>query len=197
MTEISAANILPSPSHGVTLAEAVRVWLRIALLSFGGPAGQIAVMHRILVEEKHRVSESRFLHAINYCMLLPCPEAQQLATYIGWLMHRTRGDIIAGGLFILPGAVANFLFGVPFPLIVLTAGALGFLGAWAGRPEFALGSGHGSAGNDRDEASLLGGDLPAHASPSVGQSLRMWPGFGSSLSWRWSSSSATTTSSAR
>ncbi|MFZ5682134.1 MAG: chromate efflux transporter [Pseudomonadota bacterium] len=89
-----------------TLGEAFWVWLRIALLSFGGPAGQIAVMHRILVEEKHWVSESRFLHALNYCMLLPGPEAQQLATYIGWLMHRTRGGIMAGGLFIVPGVIA-------------------------------------------------------------------------------------------
>ena len=89
-----------------TSGEAFRVWLRIAMLSFGGPAGQIAVMHRILVEEKHWVSESRFLHALNYCMLLPGPEAQQLATYIGWLMHRTRGGIVAGGLFIAPGVIA-------------------------------------------------------------------------------------------
>jgi chromate transporter len=80
--------------------------MRVAALSFGGPAGQIAVMHRILVEEKRWVSEERFLHALNYCMLLPGPEAQQLATYIGWLMHRTLGGIIAGGLFVLPGAAA-------------------------------------------------------------------------------------------
>jgi chromate transporter len=93
-------------AHGVTLAEALRVWLRVALLSFGGPAGQIAVMHRILVEEKRWISESRFLHALNYCMLLPGPEAQQLATYVGWLMHRTLGGLIAGGLFILPGIIA-------------------------------------------------------------------------------------------
>jgi chromate transporter len=79
--------------------------MRVALLSFGGPAGQIAVMHRILVEEKRWVSEERFLHALNYCMLLPGPEAQQLATYIGWLMHRTLGGLMAGGLFILPGIV--------------------------------------------------------------------------------------------
>ena len=72
------------------MGEAFRVWLRVASLSFGGPAGQIAVMHRILVEEKRWVSEGRFLHALNYCMLLPGPEAQQLATYIGWLMHRIR-----------------------------------------------------------------------------------------------------------
>jgi chromate transporter len=76
------------------------------LLSFGGPAGQIAVMHRILVEEKRWISESRFLHALNYCMLLPGPEAQQLATYIGWLMHRTLGGIMAGGLFVVPGIFA-------------------------------------------------------------------------------------------
>jgi chromate transporter len=80
--------------------------MRVAALSFGGPAGQIAVMHRILVEEKRWISEARFLHALNYCMLLPGPEAQQLATYIGWLMHRTLGGIIAGGLFVLPGAIA-------------------------------------------------------------------------------------------
>lgn len=92
--------------HGVSLREAFRVWLRVAALSFGGPAGQIAVMHRILVDEKRWVSESRFLHALNYCMLLPGPEAQQLATYIGWLMHRTPGGLLAGGLFILPGVVA-------------------------------------------------------------------------------------------
>ena len=94
------------PGHGVSLHEAFRVWLRVALLSFGGPAGQIAVMHRILVDEKRWISESRFLHALNYCMLLPGPEAQQLATYIGWLMHRTLGGIMAGGLFIVPGIVA-------------------------------------------------------------------------------------------
>jgi chromate transporter len=93
-------------SHGVSFAEAFKVWLRVALLSFGGPAGQIAVMHRILVDEKRWISESRFLHALNYCMLLPGPEAQQLATYVGWLMHRTAGGVVAGGLFVLPGAIA-------------------------------------------------------------------------------------------
>ncbi len=92
--------------HGIPLGEAVRVWARIALLSFGGPAGQIAVMHRILVEEKKWIGEERFLHALNYCMLLPGPEAQQLATYIGWLLHKTRGGLIAGGLFVLPGFIA-------------------------------------------------------------------------------------------
>src|SRR5436853_2972846 len=92
--------------HGVSLREALWVWLRVAGLSFGGPAGQIAVMHRILVEEKRWISEERFLHALNYCMLLPGPEAQQLATYVGWLMHRTLGGIIAGGLFVVPGVIA-------------------------------------------------------------------------------------------
>ena len=91
---------LPTP---VRFAEALRVWLHIGLMSFGGPAGQIALMHRLLVEEKRWISETRFLHALNYCMLLPGPEAQQLATYIGWLLHRTRGGLIAGLLFILPG----------------------------------------------------------------------------------------------
>ncbi|WP_246688279.1 chromate efflux transporter [Methylobacterium sp. WL120] len=89
-----------------SLAEAVPVWGRIAALSFGGPAGQIAVMHRILVEERRWISEDRFLHALNFCTLLPGPEAQQLATYVGWLMHGTRGGLVAGGLFVLPGLVA-------------------------------------------------------------------------------------------
>jgi chromate transporter len=92
--------------HGVTFAEAFWVWARVALLSFGGPAGQIAVMHRIIVEEKKWIGETRFLHALNYCMLLPGPEAQQLAVYVGWLMHRTAGGLVAGTLFVLPGLVA-------------------------------------------------------------------------------------------
>jgi chromate transporter len=98
--------------HQVSFSEAVRVWWRIALLSFGGPAGQIAVMHRILVDEKRWVSESRFLHALNYCMVLPGPEAQQLATYLGWLLHGTRGGLVAGGLFVLPGFVSILVLSV-------------------------------------------------------------------------------------
>ncbi|WP_299904464.1 chromate efflux transporter [uncultured Paracoccus sp.] len=89
-----------------TLAEATRVWARVAALSFGGPAGQIAVMHRIIVEELRWIGDDRFLHALNFCMLLPGPEAQQLATYIGWLMHGVRGALIAGVLFILPGVAS-------------------------------------------------------------------------------------------
>jgi len=218
-----------TPTHGVTFREAFRVWLRVAMLSFGGPAGQIAVMHRILVEEKRWVSESRFLHALNYCMLLPGPEAQQLATYLGWLMHRTPGGLMAGGLFILPGAVAImalsivyalygqvgiiaalffglksavlavvveavvrigkralnnrimlliaaaafvsiFFFDVPFPAIILVAGTIGFVGARAGRPEFALGGGHAGKAGGGDEASLLGEATPQHARLTLQQS---------------------------
>jgi len=94
----------PTPADGgVPFGEAVRAWVKVAVHSFGGPAGQIAVMHRVLVEEKRWIGEARFLHALNYCMLLPGPEAQQLATYVGWLLHRVKGGLVAGGLFILPG----------------------------------------------------------------------------------------------
>ncbi|MFZ2076576.1 MAG: chromate transporter, partial [Xanthobacteraceae bacterium] len=107
MTQLStAANIESAPAHGVSFAEALRVWTRVALLSFGGPTAQIAVMHRIIVDEKHWISESRFLYALNYCMLLPGPEAKQLAVYIGWLMHRTLGGIVAGSLFVVPGIIS-------------------------------------------------------------------------------------------
>ncbi len=95
-----------SAPHDVPFGEAMRVWARVAALSFGGPAGQIAVMHRIVVEEKKWIGEQRFLQALNYCTLLPGPEAQQLATYIGWLMHRTKGGLVAGTLFVLPGMLA-------------------------------------------------------------------------------------------
>jgi chromate transporter len=222
-----------APAHP-SVAEAFPVWLRVAALSFGGPAGQIAVMHRILVEEKRWVSENRFLHALNYCMLLPGPEAQQLATYIGWLMHRTLGGIMAGGLFILPGVVAImalsyiyvafgqvgligalffglkaavlavvlqavvrvgrralknrimlglaaaafigiFALGVPFPLIVLGAGVIGYFGGRAGLPAFAVGGGHGSGGakGGPDVRYLLGDELPLHASPTTRQALKV------------------------
>ena len=88
-----------------TRGEAFRYWLRLGCISFGGPAGQIALMHRELVDEKRWISEKRFLHALNFCMVLPGPEAQQLATYIGWLLHRTWGGIVAGALFVLPSLV--------------------------------------------------------------------------------------------
>src|SRR3569623_106208 len=94
------------PTHGISFKEAFWIWLRVAALSFGGPAGQIAVMHRILVDEKRWIGETRFLHALNFCMLLPGPEAQQVAVYIGWLLHRIPGGLVAGTLFILPGYVS-------------------------------------------------------------------------------------------
>jgi chromate transporter len=94
----------PSPdAHPVSFGEAFKVWLKIGLMSFGGPAGQIALMHRILVDERRWIGEARFLHALNYCMLLPGPEAMQLATYVGWLLHRLKGGLVAGILFVLPG----------------------------------------------------------------------------------------------
>ena len=208
-------------NHGVTLRDAVKVWARVAALSFGGPAGQIAVMHRILVEEKKWISDARFLHALNYCMLLPGPEAQQLATYVGWLMHKTRGGLIAGGLFILPGIVAImalsyiyaafgkvpivaalffglkaavlaivleavvrigkralknnvmialaaaafvaiFFFAIPFPLIIVAAGLLGYIGTKAGLDVFKTG-GHGGGKAEGKDESLLGTYVPPHA----------------------------------
>lgn len=104
MTAMTTDRGIDAPTALPTLSEATRIWARIGLLSFGGPAGQIALMHKELVEERRWIGEERFLHALNYCMLLPGPEAQQLAVYIGWLMHRTIGGLIAGLLFILPGA---------------------------------------------------------------------------------------------
>ena len=118
----SASSIAPAETptagdHGISLNEATKVWARIAALSFGGPAGQIAVMHRILVEEKRWIGEERFLHALNYCMLLPGPEAQQLAVYIGWLLHKTKGGLIAGALFVLPGFLA--ILGLSYLYVLL------------------------------------------------------------------------------
>jgi chromate transporter len=105
---------MPPDRPPVPFAEAVRVWARVAALSFGGPAGQIAVMHRIVVDEKRWIGEARFLHALSYCTLLPGPEAQQLAVYIGWLMHRVPGGILAGCLFVLPGAVSIMALSVVY-----------------------------------------------------------------------------------
>jgi len=217
-----------------TLAEATRIWARIGLLSFGGPAGQIALMHRILVEEQRWLGETRFLHALNYCMLLPGPEAMQLAVYIGWLMHRTLGGIIAGLLFVLPGVVAImalswiyalygnvgpvealffglkaavlaivvqavirigsralkngamiaiaaasfvaiFGFAVPFPLIILIAGLIGFFGARADLPAFRAGGGHGTLGKVQvdDADTLLGEESPDHTQVNRAWAFRM------------------------
>ena len=102
MTDPATASRAEVAPASVSLREALRFWLRLGFVSFGGPAGQIAIMHQELVERRRWISERRFLHALNYCMLLPGPEAQQLATYLGWLMHRTLGGILAGALFVLP-----------------------------------------------------------------------------------------------
>jgi chromate transporter len=207
----AAAHRLSAPPPGLTLAEAVPVWLRVAALSFGGPAGQIAVMHRILVEERRWISERRFLHGLGFCTLLPGPEAQQLATYIGWLMHGPAGGLVAGGLFVLPGLVALmalswlyvlyghvevvaglffglkaavlaivlhalwrlggralrdrtdrlvalaafaaiFALGVPFPLVVIVAGALGLARGRRPAPE--------AATDAAEESDVLIGEAP-------------------------------------
>jgi chromate transporter len=222
------------PAHGVSLREAFWVWARVAALSFGGPAGQIAVMHRILVEEKRWIGENRFLHALNYCMLLPGPEAQQLAIYVGWLMHKTIGGLIAGILFVLPGLVAImvlswiyaafgnvgivealffglkaavlaivleavvrigkralknnimlalaaaafvaiFFFDVPFPIIILSAGLIGYAGGRAGMDAFMVGGGHGKSGGKvvHDADTLLGEKTPEHVRPNLGWSLKI------------------------
>jgi chromate transporter len=104
------------PFKSVSFGEAVRTWAYVALNSFGGPAGQIAVMHREIIERRKWLDENRFLHALNYCMLLPGPEAQQLATYIGWLMHGVRGGLVAGILFILPGVVVLMALSIVYAL---------------------------------------------------------------------------------
>jgi chromate transporter len=191
----------PAP---VSLGQALRFWLKLGFISFGGPAGQIALMHSELVERRRWISEKRFLHALNYCMLLPGPEAQQLATYLGWLMHRTWGGVVAGALFVLPSlfilvalsgiyaaygsqpVVAGLFYGIkpavtaivvqaahrigtraltngwalsiavaafvaifalhlPFPLIVLGAAAIGFLGGRIAPQHFNGSAGHGKA----------------------------------------------------
>ncbi|TJW87308.1 MAG: chromate transporter, partial [Mesorhizobium sp.] len=99
-----------------TFREGVKLWAKIGLLSFGGPAGQIALMHRELVEERRWIGEQRFLHALNYCMMLPGPEAQQLAIYIGWLLHRTIGGLVAGILFVAPGALVMLTLSILYAL---------------------------------------------------------------------------------
>src|ERR1700720_3382498 len=114
-----------TPDDPVSLAEATRVWAKIGWLGFGGPAGQIALMHRELVGQRRWISDARFLHALSYCMLLPGPEAQQLAIYIGWLMHRTVGGVIAGTLFVVPGVIVtgvlSWLYATYQQLLAVTA----------------------------------------------------------------------------
>lgn len=207
----------------VGLFEAFLFWLKLGFISFGGPAGQISIMHQELVERRRWISERRFLHALNYCMLLPGPEAQQLATYIGWLMHRTWGGVIAGALFVLPSLfilialswvyiafgevpvvaglfygikpavtaivvqaahrigsralknnwlwaiaaasfVAIFALNIPFPLIVLGAALIGYLGGRYAPDKFSVGGGHGASKQSYGPA-LIDDDTPppAHA----------------------------------
>lgn len=211
----------------VGLWEAFRFWLKLGFISFGGPAGQIAIMHQELVEQKRWISERRFLHALNYCMVLPGPEAQQLATYIGWLMHRTRGGILAGVLFVLPSLfilialswiyiafgnmpvvaglfygikpavtaivvqatyrigsralknsglwmiaaasfVAIFAFNIPFPVIVLGAALIGYIGGRMAPEKFAAGDGHGRINKSFGPA-LIDDDTP-----TPGHALFRW-----------------------
>ncbi|RYY01426.1 MAG: chromate efflux transporter [Gammaproteobacteria bacterium] len=201
MTSTSVVDQAPA---SVSFWEAFRFWLKLGFISFGGPAGQISIMHQELVERRRWISEKRFLHALNYCMVLPGPEAQQLATYIGWLMHRTWGGIVAGVLFVLPSLlilialswfyiaygevtwvaglfygikpavtaivvhaahrigsralknkvrwgiaaaafVAIFALNIPFPIIVLGAAIVGYLGGRLAPKYFSAGSGHGKA----------------------------------------------------
>jgi chromate transporter len=97
-----------TPQHEVSFREAARFWTKLGFINFGGPAGQIAIMHEEIVDRRKWVSNSRFLHALNFCMLLPGPEAQQLAIYLGWLMHRVKGGLLAGVMFVLPSVFIMF-----------------------------------------------------------------------------------------
>jgi len=229
-TDLTSPGTPREEARHPSFAEAFRFWLKLGFISFGGPTGQIAIMQTELVEKKRWISQARFLHALNYCMLLPGPEAQQLATYVGWLLHRTPGGIVAGALFVIPSIfvlwllsfiyaaygnipwiaaifyglkpavmaivmaavirigkkalkngvmwglaavafIAIFFFKVPFPLIVLTAGMIGFLGGQTWRRQFDVISGHGSGKSnsvldDHDES-------PAHTKPSWGRAIRV------------------------
>ena len=107
---------MPERRNAPTLKDALTVWAKIGVLSFGGPAGQIALMHRVLVDERRWISEDRFLRALNFCMLLPGPEAMQLATYVGWLLHGTLGGLAAGLLFVLPGALVVLALSIAYAL---------------------------------------------------------------------------------
>lgn len=220
MSQINHTNAQPSDPAptSVSFREAFVFWLKLGFLSFGGPAGQIALMHQELVERKRWISERRFLHALNYCMVLPGPEAQQLATYIGWMLHKTKGGIVAGALFVLPSLailialswiyiafgqtplvaglfygikpavtaivaqaahrigsralknstlwaiatasfVAIFALDLPFPLIVLGAAFIGYLGGRLSPDTFKTGGGHGAAVKSFG-AALIDDDTP-------------------------------------
>jgi chromate transporter len=236
-----SASIPPERPQAPTFREAFLYWLKLGFISFGGPAGQISIMHQELVEKRRWISERRFLHALNYCMVLPGPEAQQLAIYIGWLLHRTWGGIVAGTLFVLPSLfilaaltwvylafgeltvvqgvfngikpavvaivvfaawrigsralknrvlwalaaasfIAIFVFRVPFPWIVVTAGALGFIGGKRLPHSFTLGGGHGADGKQHGPA-VIDDDTPPppharhstlHLAKLVAAGLAIW-----------------------
>jgi chromate transporter len=245
--EEAARDAPPAPGFGTAL----KYWLGLGCVSFGGPAGQIALMHQELVERRRWISEGRFLHALNYCMVLPGPEAQQLATYIGWLMHRTAGGLVAGALFVLPslvvlivlswvylafgevpavgGAFAGikpavtaivvhaawrigsrvlkngwlwaialaafvsiFALRLPFPLVVLAAGAIGIAGGRWAPHRFAPGGGHG-AGARSGRPALIDDDTPTPAHARFGWrrfarvlalGLGLWALAIGALAWR-------------
>jgi chromate transporter len=219
--------VFSAPPAPVSFSEAFWYWLKLGFVSFGGPTGQIAIMHQDLVERRRWISERRFLHALNYCMVLPGPEATQLAAYIGWLMHRTRGGIVAGTLFVLPSLfilitlswiymaygnvpavlgvlygikpavtaivvyaayrigsralknrllwaiaaaafIAIFVFKVPFPYIILSAGIIGYIGGRIAPDKFRTGGAHGAA--DRSFGSALIDD----ATPTPPHALFTW-----------------------
>jgi len=223
-------SVPPNTTRHPAFWEAFRFWLKLGFVSFGGPTGQIAIMHAELVEKKKWISEARFLHALNYCMLLPGPEAQQLATYIGWLLHKTWGGIVAGVLFVIPSMfilwglsfiyvtlgnlpwiaaifyglkpavfaivaaavirigsralknevmwslaaaafIAIYFFHVPFPLIIISAALIGFIGGKWKRDKFLVIRGHGQLKND----SVLNdtSEVPEHAKPSWNRALRV------------------------
>jgi len=232
-----AAGEAASPASGTkpvapTFRNAFLFWLKLGFISFGGPTGQIAIMHQELVERRKWISNARFLHALNYCMLLPGPEAQQLATYVGWLLHRTLGGVVAGSLFVLPSVfilwglsyvyvaygnlpwiaaiffglkpavlaivaaavirigkralknevmwtiaalafVAIFFLKIPFPVIIIAAGAIGLAGERFWKEKFLVFSGHG--GKDKEEEAVISDSdvSPEHTRPSWGQAVRV------------------------
>ena len=229
----TASELTGAATSPPAFSEAVRFWLKLGFISFGGPTGQIAIMHTELVEKKRWISEARFLHALNYCMLLPGPEAQQLATYVGWLLHKTRGGIVAGALFVIPSMfilwalslvyvsfgnvpwvaaifyglkpavlaivaaavirigskalknevmwslaalafVAIYFFKVPFPVIILTAAIVGFIGGKVRRDKFLVIGGHGPKASTA-AATVIDDNAAAaeHTRPTLGRALKV------------------------
>ena len=227
-----AARVETKALRHPTFREAFRFWLKLGFISFGGPTGQIAIMHTELVEKRKWISDNRFLHALNFCMLLPGPEAQQLAIYIGWLLHKTWGGIVAGALFVIPSMfilwglsfvyvtfgnipwvaaifyglkpavlaivaaavirigskalknevmwaiaavafISIYFFKVPFPIIIIGAALLGFMGGKFWSNKFHVVKGHGGK---HDNASILDDDsvTPAHCRPSLSRGLTVF-----------------------